>query len=489
MTQNNPKDGNGRQQAKKEKPVQREEVVEQEQVQPEVSFANMQMVQQAIANPEDASRKDIKGVQRAMGNRFVQQLSRSHKSRIQIPIQTKLEVNEINDPFEQEAESVADTLPMQTSSAGSDSAGDGESSASESSIEAVAPMTSEPVNLSPSAAEPEEEIERSEEVASADSVVDAIPPVDGDSSDGNNSGAGQDAMRTAQIEQSMGGSENSPTIVRTHVPTQLNGALFNPSSTNDLNRAADAMVEEPEKIEELAGLDRSAVPPVGNPDDNDEASYDEVALSAGDIARDAAGAGFGGEDRAVHDPVENAIDRKRGGGQALDKNVRSQMEGHLGSDFSGVRVHTDGESDNLNRSLNAKAFTTGNDVFFSNGAYEPGSHSGQKLIAHELTHVVQQGGAVQKKSARKAKSKNGKRPPPTPKQNLNRISNPALYRSAAQAMDIVQRMPAGSRSVATPLISRAVTDQLILRKSSEKEKAEKKAEKGKNKASEKGSDA
>ena len=55
MTNANPKDGNGRQQAKKEKPVQREEVVEQEQLQPDVSYGNMQMVQQAIANPEDAS--------------------------------------------------------------------------------------------------------------------------------------------------------------------------------------------------------------------------------------------------------------------------------------------------------------------------------------------------------------------------------------------------------------------------------------------------
>nr|MCM0593799.1 DUF4157 domain-containing protein [Gloeotrichia echinulata DEX184] len=67
----------------------------------------------------------------------------------------------------------------------------------------------------------------------------------------------------------------------------------------------------------------------------------------------------------------------------------------FGADFSGVKVHTDGQSDQLNRSIQARAFTTGQDVFFRQGEYNPGSRGGQELIAHELTHVVQQnGGAV-----------------------------------------------------------------------------------------------
>jgi guanyl-specific ribonuclease Sa len=69
----------------------------------------------------------------------------------------------------------------------------------------------------------------------------------------------------------------------------------------------------------------------------------------------------------------------------------------MGADFSGVKVHTDAQSDQLNKSIQAKAFTTGQDVFFRQGAYEPSSRGGQELIAHELTHVVQQnGGAVQR---------------------------------------------------------------------------------------------
>ena len=88
--------------------------------------------------------------------------------------------------------------------------------------------------------------------------------------------------------------------------------------------------------------------------------------------------------------VEAEIDRARGSGQVLDPDLQQQMGRAIGADFSGVRVHTDGQSDKLNRSLQAKAFTTGQDVFFRQGAYQPEQRSGQELIAHELTHVVQQ---------------------------------------------------------------------------------------------------
>ena len=104
-----------------------------------------------------------------------------------------------------------------------------------------------------------------------------------------------------------------------------------------------------------------------------------------------------GEGEAAQD-VEQAIQRARGGGQALDGGVRAQMEPAFGSDFSGVRVHANAEADALNHSLSARAFTTGQDIFFRQGAYNPGSSSGRELLAHELTHVVQQNGdQVQRK--------------------------------------------------------------------------------------------
>jgi hypothetical protein len=91
--------------------------------------------------------------------------------------------------------------------------------------------------------------------------------------------------------------------------------------------------------------------------------------------------------------TEESIHRSRGGGQALDENVRGKMESAIGADFGGVRVHTDARADKLSRAVNARAFTVGRDVYFREGAYQPGSSSGRELLAHELTHVVQQSGS------------------------------------------------------------------------------------------------
>lgn len=88
------------------------------------------------------------------------------------------------------------------------------------------------------------------------------------------------------------------------------------------------------------------------------------------------------------------INAARGGGQALDAGMQARMGEATGQDFSSVRVHTGPEADTLNQSLSAKAFTTGQDIFFREGAYDPGSTGGQELIAHELTHVAQQSAGV-----------------------------------------------------------------------------------------------
>ena len=88
--------------------------------------------------------------------------------------------------------------------------------------------------------------------------------------------------------------------------------------------------------------------------------------------------------------LETFINQARGGGQPLGDNIREPMEQAFGADFGGVKVHTDSHSDGLNRSIQARAFTTGQDIFFRQGEYNPGSRGGQELLAHELTHVVQQ---------------------------------------------------------------------------------------------------
>ncbi|MBN3927038.1 MAG: DUF4157 domain-containing protein, partial [Nostoc sp. NMS4] len=100
--------------------------------------------------------------------------------------------------------------------------------------------------------------------------------------------------------------------------------------------------------------------------------------------------------------LEASIQQALGREEALTDNIRKSVsvEQGFGADFSLVKLHTDAQSHQLNQSIQAKAFTTGQDVFFRQGEYNPQSRGRQELIAHELTHVVQQNGsAVQAKSA------------------------------------------------------------------------------------------
>jgi hypothetical protein len=117
--------------------------------------------------------------------------------------------------------------------------------------------------------------------------------------------------------------------------------------------------------------------------------------------------------------LETSIQGARGSGQPLDENIRQPMEKAFGGvDFSQVKVHNDAVSDQLNQSIQARAFTTGQDVFFRGGEYDPGSRGGQELIAHELTHVVQQNEGVVQRSLSKKPS-----PPPTPQNNKGLITD------------------------------------------------------------------
>jgi hypothetical protein len=94
---------------------------------------------------------------------------------------------------------------------------------------------------------------------------------------------------------------------------------------------------------------------------------------------------------SVDDP--QAVRAQLQQGQPLDGGVRSRMESAFGHSFSNVRVHNDSNAAGLSGSLNARAFTIGSDIAFGSGEYKPGTPIGDAIIAHELAHVVQQGGS------------------------------------------------------------------------------------------------
>ena len=98
-----------------------------------------------------------------------------------------------------------------------------------------------------------------------------------------------------------------------------------------------------------------------------------------------------GEGGAVTPHFEQSLQQAiHGGGEALPSSTRSFMESRFDHDFSSVRVHSDARAHTLAREVNARAFTLDKDIFFARSQYQPDSQEGQRLLAHELTHVVQQ---------------------------------------------------------------------------------------------------
>lgn len=98
------------------------------------------------------------------------------------------------------------------------------------------------------------------------------------------------------------------------------------------------------------------------------------------------------ESNSVNEGVESDLNSSKGGGSAMDKNTKQEMESGFGANFSSVNIHTDSRAVQMSEQLGAQAFTHGNDVYFNKGKYNPNSKEGKHLLAHELTHTIQQTG-------------------------------------------------------------------------------------------------
>ena len=92
----------------------------------------------------------------------------------------------------------------------------------------------------------------------------------------------------------------------------------------------------------------------------------------------------------VSDAVHHQVQATKGGGNALPHSTKTFMESRFGTDFSGVRIHSGGYASQMSAELNAQAFTVGNDIYFNSGKFSPESSAGKHLLAHELTHTLQQ---------------------------------------------------------------------------------------------------
>ncbi len=122
-------------------------------------------------------------------------------------------------------------------------------------------------------------------------------------------------------------------------------------------------------------------------------------LRAERLATPVPGRIFGGPAQSTVDPlggspvessVAAALRRRQGAGRPLPEGLGSRMESHLGQDLSQVRVHDDPEAARITASLQALAFTHGNDLYFARGAYQPNNDRGLQVLTHEVGHVVAQ---------------------------------------------------------------------------------------------------
>lgn len=151
-----------------------------------------------------------------------------------------------------------------------------------------------------------------------------------------------------------------------------------------VQREAEGSELEEEELQAKRMVQRESE---GGEAEEEELQAKRIQRSAGDM--------MGSFD--VGQDFEKQLSAARSGGKSLDSSLQTKMGDAMGADFSGVRVHEDSASDALNSSIQARAFTTGSDIFFKQGEYNPSSTEGQKLLAHELTHTVQQGAVSAKR--------------------------------------------------------------------------------------------
>ncbi|MEB3279642.1 MAG: DUF4157 domain-containing protein [Lyngbya sp.] len=148
--------------------------------------------------------------------------------------------------------------------------------------------------------------------------------------------------------------------------------------------------------------------------------------------------------KQVAPSLENRLASEKGGGSLLPEDTRSFMESRFGADFSEVRVHTDSQAAQMNQELGAQAFTHGNDIYFNSGKYDPSSGKGQELLAHELTHTIQQTGGKTAKSNNNSNNKKSSKANKVQMKSMTPLAEPTIQRREETSSEAVQTVPTPS---------------------------------------------
>jgi hypothetical protein len=150
---------------------------------------------------------------------------------------------------------------------------------------------------------------------------------------------------------------------------------------NDIQCALEQDTIEP--VNRAPEIAKTVAPPLSNPNDEGDSKPQSTIQRQSETAAETTSTNH----------FESQLRSRQGLGSPLPDGIRAFMEPRFGADFSAVRIHTDYTAARLTRQVQAQAFAFGNNIYFNPARYSPHTASGQRLLAHELTHTVQQGGA------------------------------------------------------------------------------------------------
>lgn len=202
-----------------------------------------------------------------------------------------------------------------------------------------------------------------------------------------------------------GAEKEADHVARQVMRASKEAPAVSPAGAGKVQRASLGPAITPEKKETLA---LKPVPAAENIQRRAQSAEDKVQRDTEDGGADAmVGA-------TVGSGLEARIESRRGAGSPLPATVAAEMSARFNHDFNAVRVHTDREAADLCAQTNARAFTVGSDIFFAPGEFSPETDAGMELLAHELTHVVQQGEGMTRAIMRGPTSGATTTPPPPP---------------------------------------------------------------------------
>lgn len=194
----------------------------------------------------------------------------------------------------------------------------------------------------------------------------------------------------------------------------------------EADRVADAVMRMPQAVSGTPGIQRACPKceegelkrqPIKEEDEEEKLQRQPVEEEG---EEELLAKAISGSISEVNPDLESHIQSLKGGGQSLSENDRTFFEPRFGQDFSQVRLHTDTRAAETAREVNARAFTIGSDVVFGVGQYSPETREGLRLMAHELTHVVQKGRAETTKLGNNQISRQQAQPPQVVQIVINR---------------------------------------------------------------------